>query len=174
MRTHTPIILTISALAFLASVIALVLVWNMFGAHKEAIAEMQIEAEAVTRSDAHARKARELLEMFQTERGEARTLLVEPDTVVDFLEEIEGYGDAVGASVVINTVSVVPKSDTAASDETLLVTLAVSGAWEAVYRFLDVLSLAPYALDVERLNIEASGEGNEWVGTATIHAAKLK
>lgn len=179
MRTHTYMYLSIAAALLFAALGGLWYVLSDTSAREAHINEMELRAESVIRSDALARSAREVLQRTEAERAALNAYFIEPNTVVDFLEEIESLGRRLGATVDINTVSVSEAVAPNAEHERLRVLLAVSGTWQAVYRFIDALSVAPYGLSIETASLEAlpanqRSAGTSWQAILTIHVAKLK
>lgn len=137
------------------------------------ISTLHNQLDVEVRRDQRLRSIKQLLSELHVEVTEIDDYFVATDGVVDFLEALEALGRVSGASVEVNSVSVI-ESDPAIPYEHLRVEFYTEGRWSTLTQLLSLLETAPYGVIVSRSQVERVPNSSLWQAHIIFQVLKLK
>lgn len=136
--------------------------------HIHTINTKAIEVQKQTRlSVAEKREARSLLDFSNENQVRIQELdkhFVKGTEVVAILQYVEDLAPRVGASAKVSAV------DVTKDGQSLFIDMNISGSFDSVYKFVNLLEQASYILDIINLDIQAvqKESGNTWSGNIKV------
>lgn len=111
-------------------------------------------------------------------RAKLDSYFISNDGAVSFFESLEAQGNATGASVSIESISVLPVSDSSPFESIRIVARA-EGSFAAVLRSLALFEMTPRAAWIEQVSfgvrdLEMKTRASLWRADVTIRVLKLK
>jgi len=140
--------------------------WWWYGEHVRIAADTISLKEEIAEADAERGRALQLRNESSQLSAEEEFIAshqVDASDIVSFLNYLENSGDMHGALVEVASVSDV------ATDNTVTVSLSISGSFSSVMKTLAQIEYGQYAIAVEGVTVDGSAEG-KWVLTGKFRA----
>lgn len=138
------------------------------------------EIASVLLVDQQLRDVQNLIRDTEGDRERLDNYIVGNESIVDFLEVIEGLEQYTEAEISIKTIG---ENDTGEfeSIEQLELNLTAEGSWGAVYHFFVLLESLPYRINISQVQFNSLGRStseedaiDRWRGIFVLSAAKIK
>lgn len=165
---RTPLIhLGLASLLLIAAIVAYAFWYTKVSGMRAEVAALTAEAEAATIAAGEISSARSALAKLAEDEAYFGSYFVSTSTVVSYLEDIEGAGDAFGSS--LEVVSVTPEGKAR-----LAVSFRATGSFSAVMRTIGAMEYGAHDAIIGNLNVEtnASSEG-AWVASGVISVGMM-
>ncbi len=123
---------------------------------------LNIELGERTADSARVIAAKEALQNLAADEATVRQYLIRPGDVVAFLEELEGTGSALGATVEVVSVS----AEQGTGRGTIALSTKITGSFDAVLRTLGAIEYGPYDSRITGLTFDTVSPG-AWTAAAS-------
>lgn len=127
------------------------------------VANVESQIIAANNTVSRTASARVALAEVSSDESQIRSYFVPQTDVVTFINSIEALGLANESLVKVLSVSTSGNS----SSPTLIISMAVTGAFDAVMRTVGAIEYAPYAISVSTLSV-GQDQSNSWHANLTI------
>jgi Tfp pilus assembly protein PilO len=122
--------------------------------------EIKTDIESMRIKLAHTRKLNVSAEKTQDERKTVMSYFLNPDQVVDFVTNLESVAGNFGLLYTINSIENIDFGTLPESNKELLkVSMSLSGSWSTILRFLAYIETMPYAVHIDKLDINSNSTG---------------
>lgn len=142
-------------------------------AESQRVASLQSQIEEATKNVDHITSAKAALAEIADDEAAVQSYFVPESGVVSFINNLEQLGALQKANLSVVSVSTAGSS----TQPVLLLTLSITGTFDAVMRTVGLVEYAPYDVSISKFSIMAQGKGG-WqanvsitVGSATAQTA---
>ncbi len=167
MKHRTLIQLAIALLVLAGAIGAYVFWYASVGALSENAAALQGEIQTKSQESARVAAAKVALESLKEDEAAMQAYLVREEDIVPFLGALESTGTALGSTLEVVSVA----SDSTEARSRILLSLKISGSFDAVLRTLGAIEYGPYDSAVENITFDTvlteEGAGAPWTAVAT-------
>ena len=154
-KTNTYLILLIIVALSLVSAYAYLSVY--ISGLTDKTTEIKTDIESMRIKLAHIRKLNVSAEKTQDERKIVKSYFLNPDQVVDFVTNLESVAGNFGLQYTTNSIENVDFGTLPESKKELLkVSMSLLGNWSTVLRYLAYIETMPYAVHVDKLDINSN------------------
>lgn len=162
MKTRTLIQLIVAGLLFLGAVGAYLAWYATVGKLSASADALSVQIQEKGQDSARIRSAKEALESLVADEEAMRAYLVQQANIVSFLSAIEDTGTGLGSSVEVVSVSAESKGET----NSILLSLKITGSFDAVLRTIGAIEYGPYDSSVESVTLDTVAGETAGVWTA--------
>jgi hypothetical protein len=128
------------------------------------VADLSRKIQAKTVEAGRIASVRERLSALADDEAAVERYFVPETGIVGFIDGLQARGKTLGATVDISSVAAQPATKT--SRPLLLISLSVTGAFDAVMRTVGSIEYAPYDLRITNFNLTHGSEA--WVANASL------
>lgn len=156
------------AFLVLASVLGAYAFWYVaVGKARDEAAALSKQIQTKTLESARVTEAKDALALLAADEASMREYFVSTQDIVPFLGMLERKGTALGSSLEVVSVS----SDTVAGRERILLSLKITGSFDAVLRTLGAIEYGPYDSAVSNVTFDTAvgepGVASAWTAVGT-------
>jgi Tfp pilus assembly protein PilO len=169
--------LALSLIVFLCAAGAYGYVFYLIKEKNTRVSTLKNEIEFSVTREAQLQAARATLENTVEERAALDRYLLTDDSVVAFIESLEGLSVVTGAAVEVSAVDEVAEGTTEQSAN-LEFTLTTRGTWSELMHTLSLVESLPYRTEIVNVNVrKVQGDdvlpSEAWASIVKFHATKL-
>jgi len=123
------------------------------------------------------RSANHLLQNTKEERAKLPSYFVSGEDTVEFIEFIDSLGAESEVSMNVESVKLVDGEEKDPYAD-LHMSVSAQGDWDSIFRFLSLLELMPYNVDIRDVmingNLKGERKGSNWSGKISFVVSKLE